>query len=119
MGQSRASRFADSCRRKNFFKTVLFPIFKIMIFSSLFVFALEIATQYMTFPGKLVKIEQLRKEIETMMLAKRKVPDKVMERIIEWNIEISSHKRYNSFWWSDFIHHNGWNDVALIVTLKH
>ncbi len=116
MGKSEASKFARSCRRKHFFKSSFLPIIALFIgIMMLSLVAAVIATRIGTY-GEIAATEQLRADVDKMMLAKQELSGEILAEVVKCNMQISSCQEYNRSWWLDFMVSDKWNDVKLIKT---
>ena len=72
---------------------------------------LIILTQHGDFRAELAKIEQLRKDSETISVGS---DEAVMGLVVEANINIAQKQCYNKLWWSCLFVPNEWDEIEKI-----
>lgn len=93
-------------RIKNLALVIFIIIFPLIVINLIFLIA-----NYMTLPGDLAKIEQLRKDVNHTSSINN---EDILGQVTQWNQEIESKKSYARIWWSKYAIPGEWNNVKVI-----
>jgi len=70
------------------------------------------AVNGLSFPGYVVRIDQLRSDVESVSAAES---EDVIGQVTEANQQIRSMRRYRELWWAKHMLPKGWDDIEVIT----